>query len=124
MAYTKQLSAVFAAPRERFQESEFSITLDAGNWDSSGRYERRIGAANAELFSITKTEAEDDLVVTLLVDRENVKIPREAIMAIIAEAIKEILFDRLFPPPFIASTERTGAAVFRKELSFAHHRLQ
>ncbi len=39
------------------------------------------------------------------------------------EALKEIVFGRLFPRPFIASAERTGAAIFRKELNFARNRL-
>ncbi|MFB1490054.1 MULTISPECIES: hypothetical protein [unclassified Thiocapsa] len=41
----------------------------------------------------------------------------------IGDAIKDILFGHLFPPPFIASAERTGAAIFRKELNFARNRL-
>ena len=39
------------------------------------------------------------------------------------EAINEIIFAPLFPTPFIASAERTGAAIFRKELNFARNRL-
>jgi hypothetical protein len=42
---------------------------------------------------------------------------------VIGEALKDIIFGHLFPKPFIASAERTGAAVFRKELNFARNRL-
>lgn len=42
----------------------------------------------------------------------------------IAKALKRIIFSPLFPRPFIASGERTGAAIFRKELNFARNRLR
>jgi hypothetical protein len=41
----------------------------------------------------------------------------------IGRAIQLILFKNLLPNPFIASAERTGAAIFRKELDFARNRL-
>jgi hypothetical protein len=63
------------------------------------------------------------LRVTLLSDKSNIKIPHQVISRAIGDAIKEIIFGRLFPNPFIASAERTGAAIFRKELNFARNRL-
>jgi len=80
-------------------------------------------ATNAEIFSITKSEESIDLVVTLLAEREAIKIPAQVIENIIEDAIKDIIFAQLFPRPFIASTERTGAAIFYKELNFARNRL-
>lgn len=44
-------------------------------------------------------------------------------MSIIGNAVKDILFGHIFPNPFIASAERTGAAIFRRELNFARNRL-
>jgi hypothetical protein len=82
-----------------------------------------MGSANAEIFSITKSEESTELVVTLLVEKYKVKIPHEFIKFLIANAIKDIIFAQFFPRPFIASAERTGAAIFRKELNFAKNRL-
>ena len=42
---------------------------------------------------------------------------------VISDGIIEILFGRVLPRPFISSAERTGAAMFRKELDFARNRL-
>lgn len=122
-AYTKQLPMIFAAPAERFKASKFVVTVDTEDTHSSKRYERQIRSANAELFSITKAEASNDLVVTLLAEKEKVKIPHDAIMRTIGDALKEIIFGHLFPNPFIASAERTGAAIFRKDLNLARNRL-
>lgn len=123
-AYTEQLPMIFAAPAERFKESQFVVTIDSKDIHPSGKYERRMRAAtNAELFSITKAEASNDLVITLLADKEKVRIPQDVIKRVIADALKDIIFGHLFPNPFIASAERTGAAIFRKELNFARNRL-
>jgi hypothetical protein len=45
------------------------------------------------------------------------------ISRIIGVALKEIVFGSIFPRPFIASAERTGAAIFRKDLNFARNKL-
>lgn len=122
-AYADQLPSVFAAPRERFTDSVFQVALDPADIRPADTFERRMGAAKAELFSIVKGSGSTDLVVSLLVERDKVRIPREVIKRAIGDAIKDIVFGHLFPPPFIASAERTGAAIFRKELNFARNRL-
>lgn len=122
-AYAKRLPMVFAAPPDRFTETEFQVILDAKDIRPTSAFDQKISAANAELFAISKTEGSSELVVTLLVEKAKIKIPKEALMQIIGNAIKEIIFGHLFPNPVIASAERTGAAIFRKELNFARNRL-
>lgn len=122
-AYAKQLPMVFVAPPDRFKETEFQLCLSPGDIHLNGRFDRKMRAANADLFSITKDEASAALVITLLVEKEEVKIPKDAIKKIISDALKEIIFGHLFPNPFIASAERTGAAIFRKELNFPRNRM-
>jgi AAA15 family ATPase/GTPase len=121
--YTKELPRIFAAQADRFKETVFSVT--SGNFHSqlAGKYERKMRAANTELFYISKQEGSTDLVVSLLVEKDKVRIPTDMITHIIEDAIKDILFAKAFPNPFIASAERTGAAIFRKELNFARNRL-
>ncbi len=121
--YTKHLPMVFAAPEDRFKNSEFVVTIDPNDIQLDKQYERRMKAANAELFSIVKAEGSRDLVVTLLVEKGKVKIPQDVIVRVIDDALKDIIFGHVFPNPFIASAERTGAAIFRKELNFARNRL-
>jgi predicted ATPase len=122
-AYTKQLSKIFAAPSERFKGAEFQASPDINNISFTAKFERRIGAINAEIFSIAKGEESTELIVTLLAEKEATKIPVAFLKHIIADAIKDIIFSQFFPKPFIASAERTGAAIFRKELNFARNRL-
>ncbi|MEH2450162.1 AAA family ATPase [Nostoc sp.] len=122
-AYTQELPKIFAARPERFKTTDFQVSLDIQNISLVKRFNREIASGEASLFSITKSEESTELVVTLLVEKEKVKIPRDILERIIADALKDIIFDQFLPNPFIASAERTGAAIFRKELNFARNRL-
>jgi hypothetical protein len=77
----------------------------------------------SQLFSISKKQDKSEITISLLIEKEKIHIPNEIINRVIGETLKDIIFGRLFPRPFIASAERTGAAIFRKELNFARNRL-
>ncbi|MEQ9000484.1 MAG: AAA family ATPase [Coleofasciculus sp. B1-GNL1-01] len=121
--YTQQLSKIFATSADRFKETEFHVNLDTKHIQLNSRFERRMSTASSDIFSMTKSEESTELVITLLVEQEKAKIPVDIIERIIADALKDIIFAQLLPNPFIASAERTGAAIFRKELNFARNRL-
>lgn len=121
--YTQELPKIFAASVGRFKETEFKIILDHNEIRATSKYDRKIGTANVGIFSLSKQEDDNDLIVTLLVEKEKIKIPTNLIKRFIADALKDILFASFFPKPFIASAERTGAAIFRKELNFSRNRL-
>jgi len=122
-AYVQQLGKVFAAPNDRFKDTFFQVKLEQKDIRPVQVTNRIMSAANAELFSITKDRDSSDLVITLLVKKESVDFPREIIEKIIGNALKDVIFGHLFPNPFIASAERTGAAIFRKELNFPRNRI-
>ncbi len=122
-AFTRQLSHVFASSDKHFADSSFAVELDPRDIQPIPTFERTMGAAKTQLFSISK-KADSPLVdISLLVEKEKVKIPQDLITKIIGDALKDIVFGHLFPHPFIASAERTGSAIFRKELNFARNRL-
>jgi AAA15 family ATPase/GTPase len=121
--YTQQLPRIFASQPDRFKESRFEVSLDTKNMYFTNKFEQRMRASSTEIFSIKKNEDSTDLVVTLLADTDKVRIPSEILASIIADAIKEIIFSEVLPKPFIASTERTGVAMFRRDLNFARNRL-
>jgi len=122
--YAKHLPMVFAASSERFKDTEFQVILDTKDIHLTSKFNKTLGGtANTALFSLSKSEESTNLIVTLLVDKEKGRIPEHVIRRIIGDALKDIIFGHLFPNPFIASAERTGAAIFRKELNFARNRL-
>jgi AAA15 family ATPase/GTPase len=121
--FTKQLPQVFASSHKHFSESYFSVDLDLSDIQPIPTFERTMGAAKTQLFSISKKADSPLVTISLLVEKEKVRIPQDVISRIIGDALKDIVFGHLFPRPFIASAERTGAAIFRKELNFARNRL-
>ena len=122
-AYAKQLPMVFAASADRFKDTEFQVILDQDDIHPTAEFKLTMRAASADLFSITKSKESTDLVITLLVEKGSVKIQRNIIENIISNALKGVIFGNLFPNPFIASAERTGAAIFRKDLNFPKNRI-
>ena len=124
--YTSDLSRIFAAPKERFRDSQFQVFLDNVALSKSIKpmtFESKTGALNRRIFSVSTTQGSTEMEVSLLVDRERVRVPDFLIKRTIAETLGDILFGQFFPEPFICSAERTGAAIFRKELNFARNRL-
>lgn len=121
--YVRQIPEVFAANEERFKNVDFQIELNFDNIQFQNKYERKISTATLEIISINKPEDEPYLSITLLTETEKINLPVHFLEDIIDNSIKDIIFSQFFPRPFIASAERTGAAIFRKELNFARNRL-
>lgn len=122
-AYTEQLPQVFASSDKHFSESHFSVDLESSDIQPAPIFERTMGASKTQLFYISKKADSPFVLISLLIEKGKVKIPQDVINQIIGDALKDIVFGHLFPKPFIASAERTGAAIFRKELNFARNRL-
>ncbi|MBF0294011.1 MAG: AAA family ATPase [Magnetococcales bacterium] len=122
-AFTEKLSRVFASPERNFSDSDFSVDLDATDIQPKATFELRMGTASTNILSISKKGASPFVTIALLFDKDKVKIPNEMIKEIIGVTLKNIIFGNLFPEPFIASAERTGSAIFRKELDLQRNRL-
>ena len=116
--YTRELRRIFASQPNRFKDASFQASLEAEKTPSikSRDFERRIRSAKDGLLSLSKAKGEMDLVISLLMEKGKNAFPAEIIKGIISDAIVELLFDKLLPRPFIASAERTGAAIFRKDI--------
>ena len=121
--YIQQIPEVFAANEERFKNVDFQIELNFDNIQFQNKYEKKISTATWEIISISKPENDPYLSITLLTETEKINLPVHFLEEIIYDSIQDIIFSQFFPRPFIASAERTGAAIFRKELNFARNRL-
>ncbi len=123
--YTQQLPRIFASKADRFKEASFQVNIKPEPVSEVvGRAlvdRKRFG--EDDFLSLSKAEGEKDLVISLLLGEGKTGPPAHIIKEMISDHIIELLFDRFLPRPFIASAERTGAAIFRKELNFARNRL-
>ena len=122
--YTNQLARlVFATTEDRFRNSEFHV--ETGKIDiRDTEFKREMGIIPERPLTYSKKKGSEEVTVALTVegDREREIDPffaRSAINFIIGYAV----FYDSFPKPFISSAERTGAAIFRRELDFARNAL-
>jgi predicted ATPase len=122
--YIANLPMIFAAPDKAFESSEFSVTLNDGELKSFEEYNQLMGAKEKPLLNVTKRKNEDFLTANLMFKDGNVDtIDKDFIEDVVNRHVLNAIFGNTFPLPFIASAERTGAAIFRKELDFSRNRL-
>lgn len=121
--YTRHLPKVFASSEKHFTDASFLIDISKNDIQPKESFELTMGTAKTKLITILKQPPDPKVHISLLVEKDERKVSRGLISKVIGDAIKEILFGHLFPNAFIASAERTGAAIFRKELNFARNRL-
>jgi hypothetical protein len=121
--YSVRLPRIFASSDKLFANVEYAVSIPKEQLVIRPEFSRLYGSAKKDQFSITKGPDETlEISLFLARDRSSV-IPKAPLQSSIGTAIKEIIFAAAFPHPFIISTERTGAAIFRKELDFARNRL-
>ena len=121
--YTARLDTVFAAPEGQFNHSRFSVRTPAINL-LDREYRGTISVDRVPFFTYFKKKGSEELTVALSVERKREK-ETDPFLAenAIRFAINKAVFSDSFPNAFISSAERTGVAIFRKELNFARNRL-
>ena len=121
--YTDELDTVFAAPEDQFSNSEFHIQTGAIDIRNK-EVEREMEIFPDRPLTYSKKKGSEELTLALAVEGDQ----ERAIDPFFAQSaasfiIGNTIFSDSFPTPFISSVERTGAAIFRRELDFARNRL-
>ncbi len=122
-SYSKTLSQIFDSSEDKFDNSEFSISIDKKNISFPSRFEHRFRFGESVRLSMSKSKADAMPQVSLVQIDDESKIPQDWIERIVYGTVTRILLNSVFPRTFIASAERTGTTIFRKELDFARNRL-
>lgn len=87
-------------------------------------YQRRVQAGpSGKVLATLNKEADSAVLEVLLADNEVLQRPYSGLNDFVADAIADIVFAQHLPRVHIASAERTGAAIFRKELDMARTRM-
>jgi AAA15 family ATPase/GTPase len=124
--YTKGISQVFGSLADRFINSEFKISLSIEDRIHVSNYVRFF-KINIEdeviLVGMLTGDVDSQLYIEIKAKNKNKNTDICQLRSEILDSIRTIVFHKLFPHPFIVSSERTGAATFRKELDFARNRM-
>lgn len=120
--FTEELPDVFAASENHFKGSRFRVELEPGDLPSTPMFDSDIGGMGNDLVTITAMADSSVVRFTLREEKKNEQITGLTIERIIRQVVKEMVFGLLLSRPFITSGERTGAAIFRKDVNSARIR--
>ena len=118
--YTNQLDTVFAAPEGRFRNSEFRVQTDALDNILNKEYQGTIEFHKTPAFHAFKKKGSEELIVQRSMSMvQGKEVGALAVENAIRSFVGDVIFFDSLPNPFISSVERTGAAIFRRDLDFA-----
>lgn len=117
------LSKIFNSSQLANKEINFQIAVSFENFIKCSFYSnaRFIDGDNSGIFINFEFNEKDKKFKIDLEFSEEAK--EEDIIAFVTDAIKEKFFEFLVPKVFIASAERTGAALFQREIDFTRNRV-
>lgn len=122
--YAEILPQVFGASDSLLAQAKigFRIAVERNLLPIAFQRTIKEGPAGKVLATVTKNQGSSVLEV-LIADDAGVRSPFGGLSDFVVDAIGDIVFSHYLPETFIASAERTGAAIFRKELDFARTRM-
>ena len=123
-AYVRGLPRAFATESNVFEKTVCSIGSCKETDLLTQGYQRTVQAgASGKVLATLKKEAGSTMLDVLVADADVLMQPFGGLDDFIADAIADIVFAPHLPRVHIASAERTGAAIFRKELDMARTRM-
>lgn len=121
-AYSQNLYRVFSGNRKDFEDARFAFELDVPEAIKPRRRNVRFGAG--ENSRLEMRLAEDGMNLNVLLSYRDKEEPDELLWEdMLNTGLRMVLYSGLLPNPFMSSAERTGAAIFQKELDFTRNRL-
>jgi predicted ATP-dependent endonuclease of OLD family len=122
--YAGLLNQVFAGNEGRFKNSSFRLELDKTEHVIPSNFQAEVRSAKKSVLQIRSSQDKNSLDISLVVNKENDDFSSRFMFEnIINDSLETVILGKLLPRTFLASAERTGAAVFQKELDFTKNRL-
>lgn len=122
--FSKHIDKVFAGKESLFEGASLSVDVTKSQDYNANDVSFQAGSTSRTFLEAKSEKGDKNLTISLLVDKSSEDLPpRSFIENMISAAIRELVFKDKVPRPFIASAERTGAAIFQKELDFTRSRL-
>lgn len=122
--YSKILYKIFGGTEQHFDDASLSFDMDYEDSKLTDHDELTFGTANRGILNIKLIPSIKGLELSLIVKKSDKELPPKHIVEdMISRGIGNILMGSVIPKPFLASAERTGAAIFQKELDFTRNRI-
>ena len=115
-SYSEFLPNIFGVEEDSFKETLFKVILDEYRPDYLESISSTFStSSDKDIMKVIKEKESDLLEITLLVEDKSAP-PKEMVKHIVNRELAEALADPYFPDSFIITSERTGVALFYKEL--------
>ena len=122
--YVQRLPRVFATQNHVFDGAQWLPVSDLDDDLVARSYQQRIQAGpNGKVLATITKEPGHAVLEILVTDAQVVQGAFGGLTDFVIDAIAEVVFAPHLPRVHIASAERTGAAIFRKELDMARTRM-
>lgn len=123
-AYVRELPHALAAEIDAFEHTACKVRICEETDLLTHPYQQTVQAGpDGKVLATLKKEAGSPVLEILAADPNISSLPFSALAIFMADAISDIVFAQHLPHVHIASAERTGAAIFRKELDIARTRM-
>ena len=122
--FISSLPRVFATNKSFFDGVRILVSVDKELDFSRTPFQRTIkaGPAGNVLATLSK-ESDSEVLEFLIADDSLLRLPFSGLSQFVVDAIAEIVFSPYLPEAHVSSAERTGAAIFRRELDIARTRM-
>lgn len=115
---------IFAGNESLFESAELNFSLETFESFKPVNLQMKYGSAEKTFLQISLSEDGQALDTSLIVEKDLVELPQKHIVEeMISAGISASILGNIVPKPFLSSAERTGAAIFQRELDFTKNRL-
>lgn len=121
--YISLLPQTFAANKSFFDGVRILVSVDETLDFSKAHFQRTIKDGPAGKVLATLSKEPDSKVLELLIADDSLLYSPFGLSQFVVDAIAEIVFLLYLPDTHVSSAERTGAAIFRRELDIARTRM-
>lgn len=116
--FSQTLTDYFNAPDDFFAKAKVNFSYDNFFIDLSREFKQTAKFGQSETLLFDKAPDESTLSVAIQVTGKS-KLPNRILDKVVGSAIAECLFAGTLPKPFVVTSERTGIALFYKELDIS-----
>jgi hypothetical protein len=119
--FSQTIAEYFNTSQELFEQSKIKFFLDEFSVDNNHEFEVSVGFGNVKNFILSYKESGSNnlsIAIAIPVEDKN-QLPDRILEHIIGDIIGGCLFANILPKPFVVTSERTGIALFYKELDIS-----
>lgn len=119
--FSENLPHYFNVPEDFFNGAKAEFSHDQLKFDFTNEFKQAVNFGQSEQLSFYKAAHETVLSVTFQTfqTKSGGRVPNQILDSVISDCITDCLFKNLLPKPFVVTSERTGIALFYKELDIS-----